>query len=1094
MQPLNIENSLKSIVVAIEDFQKGTVANSNEITKKIDEFIKANPISESTQKQITALLGRLSDQSGKAAACTELAALITTVVTAIQQPDKKESAAEQENRLREARTFLVFIKTQPEQIDKFVSMTNEKERLDIIKNEIKEEFCLQHRDDGRGGWAKERVTDLMTSLTQNFERYKLPDASRFEIVKTLAEHDCLISYCVSDCPVKSYWMERAINAFKFPEQQRRELAKIAVTKVNWDVNKDIGYYRLNEQNRAEIAKIAASQETYFAESSLPTYDIKDENLLFEIAKVAAKHFPEETIKRLADYKVTKPKDRKDIFTIAIENGKRLNDIQRYVHSFVEDERLFIATIMAAKYEGFYFPAYNITKETDRITLAKIYAKHFGFPLHFSLPSLNIIDTRALLDICFLNAQRMTDTFPEKIFEAFRIAFGFSKQVNSESYSVLEREADELSAGEDEQVKWRLYYWLTDYNWACDMAQIPENVRKEQLQYPSQILKYEDPQMRYALLSVLFQYGLPKKAEGKDHILLFDMLLTPLLKDSGLTAEDVTQIWSVLKHNDYYDSTKREKVVKGLLSLLRCEDLSTKDKGILLKHIFRKKIDQPILKEKSAAGIAQQKSGTEKTAAYTELQMLDALIISKHVAVLKKAAQSDKKETDEKDKKAALEESSLKQPIDLDAAVYQVFKECLGLEAIPEFTQKYTTTIGAGRNPLALLVYAAQLGSLSAEEFEKATKSLKEFTTEVLNGEKAYKAWRYKSSPGSHLDVIFKGREHVKAKWMEGEKLTLGELNKKIQEEDLKVKAVTKSAYSEFDPVQYLKDRILGDKHTAPEKFTLLENCLNDPKKCNEALKSLSQERKKDKLSKTEKYDPNNATTKPMFLRQLETALINLLVSSRPSSQKVADIDEHVLPQLTAIYGANSEIVKDIQALQKHLQAGAQSDTKANIEKKYIIEDTDNWEDMLLSGTEVIGSCQRISGSSENNKCLLAYLADGKNRAIVVKDAKSGQIVARRIMRLLVDGNSGQPVIFQERLYRNPGVPAEALQAIDFMFARRANQLGLPLVRTAEPNESTIPVDLKSLGSPAPFEYVDAGGLGVTQGRFTITSNHIFRVQ
>ena len=76
---------------------------------------------------------------------------------------------------------------------------------------------------------------------------------------------------------------------------------------------------------------------------------------------------------------------------------------------------------------------------------------------------------------------------------------------------------------------------------------------------------------------------------------------------------------------------------------------------------------------------------------------------------------------------------------------------------------------------------------------------------------------------------------------------------------------------------------------------------------------------------------------------------------------------------------------DIEDIIKALSIGVQSAKHLD----YIIQDTDQWEDLLLIGTEVSGSCQRISGDASVNKCLVGYLADGKNRAIVAKD-KNGK--------------------------------------------------------------------------------------------------------
>lgn len=152
--------------------------------------------------------------------------------------------------------------------------------------------------------------------------------------------------------------------------------------------------------------------------------------------------------------------------------------------------------------------------------------------------------------------------------------------------------------------------------------------------------------------------------------------------------------------------------------------------------------------------------------------------------------------------------------------------------------------------------------------------------------------------------------------------------------------------------------------------------------------------------------------------------------------------------------------------------------EALLESSFTIVDTDDWQDLMLCGTEVPESCQRIDGDPMLNRCLLAYLMDGKNRLLAIKNS-SGRIEARTILRLLFDGD--KPVLFQERIYTtNPDYAAVLLA-----FAKaRATTLGLPLFREGAGKT------LVSLGSLAPLEYVDADKKGLTNGCFTIQGDEI----
>ena len=108
------------------------------------------------------------------------------------------------------------------------------------------------------------------------------------------------------------------------------------------------------------------------------------------------------------------------------------------------------------------------------------------------------------------------------------------------------------------------------------------------------------------------------------------------------------------------------------------------------------------------------------------------------------------------------------------------------------------------------------------------------------------------------------------------------------------------------------------------------------------------------------------------------------------------------------------------------------------------------------------------------ECLLEYVMDGKNSLVAVKD-RSGKIIARSILRLLVDREK-KPVLFLEYIYPFGSSHSGALLA---MAQKKAEQLGVRLL-TSETRECYA----KSLGSCAPHEYCDAVR-GVTNGEYVI---------
>ncbi|MFI5205955.1 MAG: hypothetical protein ACHQVK_03360 [Candidatus Paceibacterales bacterium] len=156
---------------------------------------------------------------------------------------------------------------------------------------------------------------------------------------------------------------------------------------------------------------------------------------------------------------------------------------------------------------------------------------------------------------------------------------------------------------------------------------------------------------------------------------------------------------------------------------------------------------------------------------------------------------------------------------------------------------------------------------------------------------------------------------------------------------------------------------------------------------------------------------------------------------------------------------------------------------------HVVVDTDDFEDILLCGTEVAGSCQRVDGDPSLNKGLLGYLMDGKIRLLAVKTGSTSQdhIEARCLLRLLWDGE--KPVLLRDRLYPDLINP-EYKSALNAMAKKKAKALGVPLVSRDGDGEA-YPRDLVALGGPAPFEYSDAAGGLQAQGRYTVTGVKLF---
>jgi hypothetical protein len=143
-----------------------------------------------------------------------------------------------------------------------------------------------------------------------------------------------------------------------------------------------------------------------------------------------------------------------------------------------------------------------------------------------------------------------------------------------------------------------------------------------------------------------------------------------------------------------------------------------------------------------------------------------------------------------------------------------------------------------------------------------------------------------------------------------------------------------------------------------------------------------------------------------------------------------------------------------------------------------IVDSDDPCDVLLAGTEVMGSCQSVNGDPDRNKALLGYMMNGYNRVFAIKNKENGTILARTLVRIALNSDQTKPLLYCEPIYP-ANTSASWLMALTNFIVNRAKELGIDFVlKPLEP--------LHILGGLAPFEYSDTALTpGVQSGAFTI---------
>ncbi len=361
-----------------------------------------------------------------------------------------------------------------------------------------------------------------------------------------------------------------------------------------------------------------------------------------------------------------------------------------------------------------------------------------------------------------------------------------------------------------------------------------------------------------------------------------------------------------------------------------------------------------------------------------------------------------------------------------------------------FWEKYGETFGQTRVPHALLLYMKRIQPLADPLLMKAAQ---EFVQGVLTG--TFHADRYNPVRSPHLKKLAEEAPEVFAAWQsETHAKKLGVVERPTEE-------------ASTDFVAFFKQK-MGDGHTKiddEEQMPQLGHLLS-----NEA--ALIEYRSQDDPAKIPKAVSSGGAAAERRISEEEAICIQLLHPKITPEQR-----KTLLAALASTLNPRLELNNDIKALRKG---------PARSKGELTVVNSDDWQDLFLCGTEVMGSCQRIDGDSSLNRCLLAYCLDGKNRLLAVKDS-SGRILARCLFRLLWDKDKDRPVLFQDRIYPAPCL-AEHQKALDDLALEVASEMGCSLA-TCNGGEGSV--RLESYGSPAPYEYEDAAGGVRVRGVFII---------
>ena len=910
-----------------------------------------------------------------------------------------------------------------------------------------------------------------------------------EIAKLAARHTATISRTIRNFGIKD--PAAIIEIAKLAAHQNGELTSSMIQR----------YEIVDQGALVEIAKIAAlgGNVSYHIEN----YGIKDPVALIEIAKLSAQQDGARTSMDIQNYGITDKNALIEIAKLAVLHGGENTRIVENYRIDNQDALIQIGKLAAQQDEWVpkYIKRLGIEDPQVLIEMAKLAAQKNGYRVSEDIKCFGIKDEIQLLEI-FLLAFKNNPAGSLRNIENYNLPIfkGISKLSENSSLKDIQKAfpwPEEFSpifkelgqeAPKKEDILFTIYL-------GCKLLQKPALLKNPEVW--GSILQYKDDKMRYELADALFaldekQVEFYREFSSPNHLHLPALFFC----FSSQTKEEAKGYHDLLKDRREFRDGMLLKVLLDALQPLTVQHRFTNEENMrLLKTALKGHIQ----------GNLFSIQGTLSCGGYERL---------------KKEAQSESP--------------------DLDAAYLATFAQAIPIKPIKDFSIKYAQTFGRCALPSAPLIYAGRLRRLPKSDQEVAFPVLADYVESVLEGDypkKRYEALRQldkQSDKVDHLKILFDKQPSLKKDWsidiekpLEDYLFTTSDkisfdpksfLNEKIKGGEHLPREKYPLLYQFLETndskiskglAETLAKFADSNKERARQKVNLRNalSGLDDIEKQGKVLKMLGALVKaghlledlpgiKESLSGIEKLDKSD----PELLKKVQLYLDRFKKAAEACRLKLTSYDEeHQLLVLqkdlidlyeneTASLSDRLNILNKVQGKLEHSREEFLNDVNGIIEAlkkqkksldRYTITNTDRFDLMLLCGTQVQGSCQRIDGDPNLNKCLLAYLMDGKNRLIAIKD-KEGNIVARSILRLLWDKQNECPALMQERVYSNV-LDASLKEALNKFALAQADRLGVAFYEA----DGTGDVSLDSFGGPAPWEYVDAAEGVYVYSKFTV---------
>ena len=910
-----------------------------------------------------------------------------------------------------------------------------------------------------------------------------------------------------------------IKKYEITDQKAlAEIAMIAVTKNGWAVSEYIKNYGIEDQKiLVEIAKIAVANDSQVSDR-IGTFGIVEEKDRIAIAMIAAAHYGWYTTVHIKNYKITDQKALVEIAKIAAKSDDRISErIQEYgiedADSLIEIAKIeaakdgeclskYIQNYCSIRRESQYHTGYyNESLEHNPVEfaeIAKIAATQNGELTSKYIKDYRLNDQEPLLNIFLTSINQNIDSIK------YRENYNFSELIhlyindiiNDMNFKKNNEDNNENDLyGRSIKAYPELQIIMKNETLENDLKLIPE----EYNELKSFIQKLRNPELQIQMLTLLAKISISSKLaklpieeiNASIPIIkaIFD-LRDPVLKvkiadiflDFFFKHNSNQKISEWLNEN--IDTSKLKFTQSGniIIGKLLCESLngnSFDNNSIFIMDkvitTTRKNISQNdrmrlynslmTLKESSLSDSDKQRvislacsrckyiEDPDNTDEPTIKKVVEILI--KQLSIVSMFINLGK--TDDLLKKQA--------STDFEKQLKQLVENDFGVAQVADLWNKLLKNVFSLRDRDGIFHFGAKVCTVSYQ----AKNLFSKFLTAVLEG--TYSEFRY-NTERIHLDKVFGNNQELEANWQKGTSLTYEEVatNEKSEESH------------DIDVTSYLRQKILADKHLEAKDYSYIHAFLSGNKSTSSNIKTAIED-KQTELKQKSKL-PAAREELPLLSNQLlrlriQEMMLTLLKAEDIKSKRNIINEINQLVEKKQVFP--EVFLADLQGLSKQLIGDFKSDRQ-----KWSVEDTDRYEDMLLLGVEVDGSCQSIYKNIDLSKCLLAYLTDGKNRALIIR-GDDGRIKGRAIFRILSDTKAEKPVLFLERTYVSGEIgQTEAETAILEIAKRRAQSLGLTLVGKYEGGEKFNNI-LKSLGGNSPFEYIDALGNKDNRSTFEISS-------